>query len=354
VNAEGQAGSLDHRVRLVEEIAGLLDLVQRVEVVRSLARDNARAADRDHGIQDLVLGVAQRQRGVGAGNFQAQLLEELAGGLRAGAGEPSGLDAHVAHLGDQTDHAREVLLGDLTKGVKLQCNSWFHPTNPFWRRPGDCVGDDRLDLLLVEDREGLVPRAEVEDLAGTTVEAAATAEDVATLKPTDENLRVRRRNVEALAVHLDVRNLEVFWQPLGDGVTGLYHPDTLFLPRLAPLQIASRAHQRSENLGEVTRVQHDKTHPCQDAGLDLGDDLIVNLAVSHMAPPDQHIGISQHLIGQPVLRLIQRGGLHIVVGLKEVGDGHVDAIGIDIFHHIVDPLMSELIPNRNFDRTHLP
>ena len=51
-------------------------------------------------------------------------------------------------------------------------------------------------------------------------------------------------------------------------------------------------------------------HPVQDPLLDPLDHLVGDLVVVHVPPPDQDVGVGEHLLGEPVLRLVERGGLH--------------------------------------------
>ena len=37
------------------------------------------------------------------------------------------------------------------------------------------------------------------------------------------------------------------------------------------------------------------------------DDLVLDALVGRMAPPGQHVGLGQHFVRQPVLRLLERG-----------------------------------------------
>ncbi len=179
-----------------------------------------------------------------------------------------------------------------------------HHLRPAGRRgPHHRVLQHELDIRLIVDREGFVAGAEVEDLARSPMEAAAAAEDFAAGKPAHEDQRVGRRDVEALAVHLHVRNLDVFAQALRDGVSRLHDPEPLFLAGFAPLQIARGSHQALENLGEMAGVEDDEAHAVQHALIHAVDNLILHVAVRHVAPPDQHVGVVQHLLRQAVLRL---------------------------------------------------
>ena len=53
--------------------------------------------------------------------------------------------------------------------------------------PSYSVGDDPMDMGIVIDREGFVPSSKEENATTSTVECAAAAEYLATLKPRHEN-----------------------------------------------------------------------------------------------------------------------------------------------------------------------
>ena len=52
--------------------------------------------------------------------------------------------------------------------------------------------------------------------------------------------------------------------------------------------------------------------------------------MGHVAPPQQHVGIVQHLLGQSVLRLVQgsRAHLHVRFLAQKARDHRVDALWI--------------------------
>ena len=64
-----------------------------------------------------------------------------------------------------------------------------------------------------------------------------------------------------------------------------------------PFEIAARAHQFLEDLGEVPAVEDDQAHAFEDAVINALDDQILRFAVISVAPPDEHIGVVQHLFG---------------------------------------------------------
>lgn len=72
-----------------------------------------------------------------------------------------------------------------------------------------------------------------------------------------------------------------------------------------------------------------------------------------MPPPNQHVRLIEHFIGQSMLRFIQHGRLHrkIAVFLKMIRNGHVIPFRIDRSYLFVLALMAKFIPYRyvNFD-----
>ena len=66
-----------------------------------------------------------------------------------------------------------------------------------------------------------------------------------------------------------------------------------------------------------------------------------------MAPPQQHIGAREHFVGQAVLRFVERGGAddHVLIFAQEVGDGAVNAVGVESGNlgHLL--FVTEFIPN---------
>ena len=76
----------------------------------------------------------------------------------------------------------------------------------------------------------------------------------------------------------------------------------------SPLEIARGAEYRAEGLGVMCGMQTDKAHPAeQNAALYLCHQLVVHFLVSHMSPPDKHVGIVKQRIGQTLLRIVKRG-----------------------------------------------
>ena len=106
------------------------------------------------------------------------------------------------------------------------------------------------------------------------------------------------------------------------------------------------AHQPLEDLGEVAGVQHDQPHALQHALLHAVHDLVLHLAVRHMAPPGQHVGVEQHFLGQPMLGLVQRSSLDVEALLAQrIGDHNMHAVGIDGLHLRVVLFVAKLAPH---------
>ncbi len=180
--------------------------------------------------------------------------------------------------------------------------------------PAHRVGDDALNIGVVVCRVGFVAGAEVEDPAQPPRIAAAAAEDLAALEPAYEHQLVRGRDVERFAVHFLRLQVEVFGQALGDRVASGDRPDPLPLARDPVFQVAGGAHQAVEDLGEMRGMQRDQPHSRQHPRLDAVHDGVIDLMVMPVTPPEQDIGFGQDGFGQPMLRLILRGGTHRKAG----------------------------------------
>ena len=78
-------------------------------------------------------------------------------------------------------------------------------------------------------------------------------------------------------------------------------------------------------------VEGDETHALEHAGFDLGDDGILDVAVGHVTPPDEDIGVGEDGVGETVFGLVEPGGAHGEVGVraKETGDGFVHALRVE-------------------------
>ncbi len=60
----------------------------------------------------------------------------------------------------------------------------------------------------------------------------------------------------------------------------------------------------------MARVQDDQAHAIEDVPMHPVDDDVGDPVVCHVAPPGEHVSPLQHLVGEPVLRLIQGGSAY--------------------------------------------
>ena len=96
--------------------------------------------------------------------------------------------------------------------------------------------------------------------------------------------------------------------PRAIGCAGRDGPDQLALAGVAPAQAAARAEQAAEGLGEWPECRDEQAHPAQDGDLHAVDDGVGDLLVRDVAPPDEHVGGVEDLLGQPVFGDLQRRG----------------------------------------------
>jgi hypothetical protein len=82
---------------------------------------------------------------------------------------------------------------------------------------------------------------------------------------------------------------------------------------------------------------------------------VLHRAVQLVPPPEQHVRRVEPRLAQPLLRLVQRRARRLDPVLRQgLGDGRVDALGIDLPHHLVLALMRELVPDDGADHGLLP
>ncbi len=74
------------------------------------------------------------------------------------------------------------------------------------------------------------------------------------------------------------------------GWPGVANPKSLTFARLAPGEGATGAHQPFENLGVMRGVERDEAHPFPDAAEHPLDDVVLDLAVGGVAPPNENVG----------------------------------------------------------------
>ncbi len=101
-------------------------------------------------------------------------------------------------------------------------------------------------------------------------------------------------------------------------------------------------------------MEHHEAHAAEHRVLDPVDDRVAHLVVRDMAPPQQHVRRVEHLLGQPVLRLVEGRGPDIEG--PEWGDaacdGIVDAPGVDGPDEVVRALVDVLVPDGDRDPFH--
>jgi hypothetical protein len=94
-------------------------------------------------------------------------------------------------------------------------------------------------------------------------------------------------------------------------------------------------------------VQHDDAGAIKHPLMHAIDNLVRNLAVGHVSPPHEDIGIGDHLLSQPMFRLIQRRCLRFdaVDGVQSLGDCAVDSDRIRFPDVLVLDFVTILVPD---------
>ena len=213
--------------------------------------------------------------------------------------------------------------------------------------PANCVANDRLNGFVIEDREGFVARLEIEEPAVAAVEGTARAEDLAALVPAHKHDLVGLGDTKRLGIGFDAVELKISVDALCDGVCGVDNPNTLKVAVLTPRKVAGRAHERLEYLRMVCRMEADYAHTHKNRGLYAGDDLIGNVPMSDVTPPDEHVGVVDDLLRQSAFRLVNSRGADLdVVAFQEVGDRLMNAVRVDLGNALVMPFVMIFVPNR--------
>ena len=91
--------------------------------------------------------------------------------------------------------------------------------------PLHSIANNSLYIGIVEDREGFMPRLEVEDTPVFAMEGAATAENLAATVVTDKDNFVRIGDTERFTIGFYVGQLKITVNTLGDGVRRINYPN---------------------------------------------------------------------------------------------------------------------------------
>src|SRR5918995_67084 len=210
--------------------------------------------------------------------------------------------------------------------------------------PADGVPDDTLHVGVVVGRVLLVARAEVEDPAPPPSVTEPAPEDLAPTEMAHEDELVGLRHVEGLPIHL-LTELYVLPETFGYGMAWGHDPEALRIIE-APLQIAGRTHEPLEDLREVPRMEHDQAHPTEHPLVHLVHGLVGDLIVGHVPPPQENVRRVEHLLGQPMLGLVEGGGADLEAGLlQNRGERAVDAFGVDLRDVFIALLVPVLVPD---------
>ena len=213
------------------------------------------------------------------------------------------------------------------------------------------IGDYALYVRIMEGGACFVAGLEVEHLAGIPQEGSTCAEYVAVLIPSAEYKLGGLGNEEGLCIKLLFFDKEAGGDTLCNGVGGEQVPHNLALIT-SPGQVAGRAENCTEGLGMVRRMERDKAHFAQqNTTLNAGDQGVVYLTVSHVAPPDEHVGVVQYLVRQTLIGIVQSGEsyLDVIFLGEEFSDGGVDAVGIQLHSAGVSLFVTEFVPDSNSD-----
>lgn len=196
--------------------------------------------------------------------------------------------------------------------------------------PINRVANDGLNVFVMENREGLVARLEIEDPSVAAVEGTACTEYLAAFVPAHKHDLVGLGDTERLGIGFDAVELKISADSLRDRVGGVNSPDTFKVAVLTPGEVAGRAHKRFKDLAVVRGMQADNAHTLEHRFLYSVHHLVGHVVVAHMSPPDEHVGIIEHLLRESAFLVLERCGADVdIVALQKVGDRLVDTVGVN-------------------------
>lgn len=225
------------------------------------------------------------------------------------------------------------------------------------REEADGVADNGLHGGLIEGGEGFMPGLEIEDLPVAAAIEAAGAEHLAARVVADQKQAVRRGDHERFAVGLLVFQAEATVNAAGNGVGRLDYPQKLGVAALAPAEVAGCSQQIAERLGMVRGVQGDHAHARENRVANEIGDRVRNMVVRHVAPPDQNVGLVENFFGNAAVGVADLAVFIVegrradfdVVAAEKIGNGVVNAAGVNFFHFFVGLFVFEFVPDQNTD-----
>ena len=210
------------------------------------------------------------------------------------------------------------------------------------------IFDYRLNVGVVIGGEGFVAGLEIEDLTVSALKKATCPEHLAAREIGKEKELVGGGNNEGLAVGLLGVKLKVAVDATGYGVAGLNYPNDLGVTAFTPAEVCTRAKKSLEGLGMMAGVQEYCTHTGKDCITHEGGYLIGDELMSYVAPPDKHVALLEHLLGDVAFVIFKRGALDLYIVVSEkVGKHLVYTVGVYLFCTLLHSLVIIFVKNKH-------
>lgn len=143
------------------------------------------------------------------------------------------------------------------------------------------------------------------------------------------------------------------WHALGDRVGRVNGPHDFAVLLRAPAQGAGGAHELAEDLGPVPGVQHQQAHSGQDVLVHALNNLVGDLCVRSVAPPDEDVGGGENLLGQTMVGIVKGHGADLDTGAQVFFDpfldGVVHAVRVEVPDFLFNLFVPVFSPHNNFD-----
>ena len=215
-------------------------------------------------------------------------------------------------------------------------------------RPLDTIVQDLLNIFVVEGTACFMTGLEVEDLTASAMIGTAGTEDVTVFKPGDEQKLIGLGNHKGFAVHFLGTEIDIFGNTCGDRMRRENIPQN-FVLIVTPQQLTGCTDDLTERLGHMRGVHCDKAHTVViNALLDSLNQRIINIAVCHMTPPHEDIGVVQNIIRQTLIGIVKSRETYfqIIMLIEEILNTAMDTLGVNFTDEFLGFFVSVFVPDR--------
>ena len=145
------------------------------------------------------------------------------------------------------------------------------------------IYDDCLYDFVVVGRKGLVSRLKIENSSQTSLIGYTAAEYLSAFEPPHKDNVLRSGDIKGFPVHLLLSQHKRFRNSLRNRMGRIYCPNP-FIVIIPPFQTAGSAGNRLKDLGFMTGVKHNQSHPLENSLMYPFHNLIADFSMRAMPP----------------------------------------------------------------------